>query len=88
MPHAWDNRSHKERMEWDRWKRPLICTGCGAKWHIKPGKWARLVKTSFDGRGKEFLREKYNLEFWQKMAYEGRKVEKAIEKAPSRQPYH
>ncbi len=49
----------------------LICARCGAKWHIKPGKWARLVKTSLDGRGKEFFQKKYDLEFWQQIAYEG-----------------
>ena len=63
----------------------LICSGCGAKWHIKPGKWAKLVKTSGDGGGKEYLEKKHNLEFWQKMAYE-RKINRAIEKAPIHQP--
>ena len=51
----------------------IICTCCGAKWHIKGGKWAKLVKTSIDGKGREFLEKKYDLEFWQSMAFKGLK---------------
>lgn len=56
----------------------MICASCGAKWHIKRGKWAKLVKTSLDGSGSEFLLKKHNFEFWQKMACEG--LKKIIEK--------
>ncbi|TET28192.1 MAG: hypothetical protein E3J73_01235 [Candidatus Bathyarchaeum sp.] len=55
----------------------LCCRHCGAKWHIKRGKWAKLEKTSIDGKGSKFLGEKYKLEYWQKMALEGRKSIKA-----------
>jgi len=58
----------------------LCCSVCGAKWHIKRGKWAKLVKTSFEGKGSEFLLKKYKLEFWEKMAYEGLKAIKEKEK--------
>lgn len=66
----------------------IICASCGAKWHIKRGKWARLVKTSLDGSGSKFIQKRHNFEFWQKMAYEGLKTiieeEKKAEEEPLR----
>jgi len=47
----------------------VICSRCGAKWHIKPSKWAKLVKTSLNGRGIEFLQKEHDPEFWQQIAY-------------------
>ena len=52
----------------------IFCINCGAKWHIsKRAKWAKLVKEDFEGKGKEFMQQKNKFEFWQRMAYEGRK---------------
>lgn len=65
--------SHKSPLSGLGGKDHIICINCGAKWHIKGSKWAKLEKTSFNSKGKEFLRKKCKLEFWQKMAYDGRK---------------
>ena len=59
----------------------LLCSECGAKWHINYGKtvftlrfkWAKLVKAGVSGRGNDLLNEKREPEFWQGMALKGRK---------------
>ncbi|MCK4320386.1 hypothetical protein KAW11_02120 [Candidatus Bathyarchaeota archaeon] len=59
----------------------LICSECGAKWHINYGKttfdlrfkWAKLVKADVNRRGTILLNEKHEPEFWQGMALKGRK---------------
>jgi len=59
----------------------LICSECGAKWHISYGrtvfdlrfKWAKLVTASISAKGNELLQKKHKPEFWQHMALEGRK---------------
>jgi hypothetical protein len=54
----------------------LICSECGAKWHVNYGKtvftlrfkWAKLVKADVKGRGNGLLNEEHEPEFWQRMA--------------------
>ncbi len=71
--------SHQSEWSGAGGKDYIACINCGARWHINTrSKWAKLEKENFEGKGKELLQEKHEFEFWQKMAYEGRKYLKNI----------
>lgn len=63
--------------EWGFWKSFMICSECGARWHINYGltgfHWAKLVKENVEGKGTELLEKKNEPEFWQQMALKGRR---------------
>jgi hypothetical protein len=70
----------KDSMEfqWGVTKDYMICSECGARWHINYGltgfHWAKLVKENVQGKGANLLEEKHEPSFWQRMALEGRKT--------------
>jgi len=60
----------------------ILCTNCGARWHIGIGKyswnagrlnWAELVTDSVDKKGTSLLGKREKPEFWQHMALKGRR---------------
>jgi len=63
--------------EWGFRKSYMMCSECGARWHINYGltgfHWAKLVKENAERKGANLLEEKHEPQFWQRMALEGRK---------------
>lgn len=74
----------------------LICSECGAKWHINYGKtafdfrfkWAKLVKADIHGIGNDLLNKEYEPEFWQrttlrlKQMVQERSIEQSLPSKP------
>lgn len=61
----------------------IACADCGAIWHLKFSgltgglSWAKLEKTSVDGRGRELLGAHEKAELWQNMAIAAKRQSEA-----------